>query len=107
MSYRSEFLEVNGVRIHYLRWRSDKPPILIVHGNTHCGGVYAPLAERLSSDFDVIAMDLRGHGLSDKADTYSWAALRDDCLGIIDQLDLKDLAFVAHSRGGGAALLSA
>ena len=107
MSYTSEFAEVNGVRIHYLHFASDGPPILIVHGNTHCGGVYAPLAEKLQPDFDVYAMDLRGHGLSAKADDYSWSALKSDVVGLIDALDLRDLLLVAHSRGGGASLLAA
>jgi pimeloyl-ACP methyl ester carboxylesterase len=107
MSYTSEFAELNGTRIHYLHWASDGPPILIVHGNTHCGGVYAPLAEKLQPDFEVFSMDLRGHGISDRADDYSWTALKGDVVGLIDALDLHDLLLVAHSRGGGACLLAA
>lgn len=107
MSYTSEFADVNDTRIHYLHWASDGPPILIVHGNTHCGGVYEPLGEKLQPDFEVFAMDLRGHGLSDRPDDYSWTALMGDVVGLIDTLDLHDLLLVAHSRGGGASLLAA
>ena len=107
MSYTSEFVDSNGIRLHYLHWASEGPPIVIVHGNTHCGGLYAPLGERLSADFSVYAVDLRGHGLSDRADSYSWAMLRDDLVGMLDALDLREVLFVAHSRGGGASLLTA
>ncbi len=107
MSFTSHFVQANEIRLHYLQWESIGSPVLIVHGNTHCGGVYAPLAERLAPDYSVIAVDLRGHGLSDRGDSYGWAALRDDLVGLIDALDLRDLLVVAHSRGGGASLLAA
>jgi pimeloyl-ACP methyl ester carboxylesterase len=107
MTFTSHFVQVNSIRLHYLHWESSRPPVLIVHGNTHCGGVYAPLAERLAPEYSVIAVDLRGHGLSDRAASYGWAALRDDLAGLIDALDLQELLVVGHSRGGGAALLAA
>ncbi len=107
MSFRSEFAEVNGVRLHYLRWEGRGRPIVILHGNSHAGGVYAPLGERLAGDFPVVALDLRGHGLSAEADSYSWASLRDDTLALLDCLDLRDVVFVSHSRGGGVSLLAA
>src|SRR6266545_3579870 len=105
--FESRFIDVDGTRLHYLHWQASGPPILIIHGNTHAGGVYAPLGARLASDFEVLAMDLRGHGLSDKPDDYSWSAFRNDVMGLLDKLDLRDLVIVAHSRGGGVTLLSA
>jgi pimeloyl-ACP methyl ester carboxylesterase len=48
----SRFIDGDGTRLHYLHWESSGPPILIIHGNTHAGGVYAPLAARLASDFE-------------------------------------------------------
>lgn len=107
MRYASRFLDVAETRIHYLEWESDGPPILILHGNTHCGGVYAPLGERLQPDFHVLAVDLRGHGLSGRAGEYSWRQLRGDITQLIEALGLDDLLLVAHSRGGGVSLLTA
>lgn len=106
-SPRSAFLDTGAARIHYLDWaQPDKPPLLIVHGNTHAGGVYAPLAQALSADFRVVALDLRGHGLSSRATDYGWPAMRDDVTALIDHLDLHNLLVVAHSRGGGVAMLA-
>jgi pimeloyl-ACP methyl ester carboxylesterase len=102
----SAFLEVGDTRIHYLDWRNDKPPVLIVHGNTHAGGVYSPLAERLAADFRVVAVDLRGHGLSSKSQDYAWPAMQGDVAALIDHLGLDDLLVVSHSRGGGVAMLA-
>jgi pimeloyl-ACP methyl ester carboxylesterase len=106
-SYLSRFIELGAVRLHYLEWASEGPPVVIVHGATHAGGVYAPLAERLAGDFHVYAIDMRGHGLSERSGTYTSPELRDDLVHFLDALDLQDVLFVAHSRGGGAALLAA
>jgi pimeloyl-ACP methyl ester carboxylesterase len=105
-SYVSRFIELAGVRLHYLEWASDGPPLVIVHGNSHAGGVYAPLAERLRDAFHVYAVDMRGHGLSDRPGSYKSPDLRDDLVRFLDALDLQGVLFVAHSRGGGASLLA-
>lgn len=102
----SAFLDAAGARVHYLDWRSDLPPLLIVHGNTHAGGVYSPLAQRLSADFRVVAVDLRAHGLSRAPNDFSWPSMRDDVTALIDHLRLDKLLVVAHSRGGGVSMLA-
>ncbi|HLF79212.1 MAG TPA: alpha/beta hydrolase [Dehalococcoidia bacterium] len=107
VTHISKFIEVNGVRLHYLEWENDGPPLLILHGNSHSGGVFAPLAERLAPGFHVFSLDLRGHGLSQRPGIYTWAAFREDVTDFIDRLDLRELLLVAHSRGGGLALLTA
>ncbi len=114
MSYESKFVQVHGVRLHYLEWESDGRPVVIVHGNSHSGGVFAPLAERLATPdacgkrgFHVFTLDLRGHGLSDQPASYTWAEFRDEVSGFIEAIDLHDVLLVAHSRGGGVCLLAA
>ena len=119
MTFESRFIELGAdqhpglkdgappVRLHYLEWPGDGPPVVIVHGNSHAGGVFAPLGERLSDAFHVYAIDMRGHGLSDKPGSYQSPDLRDDLVRFLDALDLRGVLFVAHSRGGGASLLAA
>src|SRR5688500_7110769 len=70
MRASSGYVTVDGVRIHYLRWGDGPSTIVVLHPNSHCAGVWTPLAERLAGDeFTVIAVDLRGHGASDKPAT--------------------------------------
>ena len=66
-----------GERIHYLDWGGPQgepadahpPPLLLVHGLSQTAWAWAPLARRLRNVTRVLAMDLRGHGLSDSPRT--------------------------------------
>lgn len=109
MAVTSSYVQTNGVRLHYLRAGRGPLALVLTHGNSLCAGVWAPLIEALAGDeFTVVATDLRGHGWSEQPDTgYDWSSLRDDLVALISALDLRDLLFVGHSRGGGVALLAA
>lgn len=55
-----------GDRIHFLDWgTSARPGVLLVHGLSNTAWSWAPVARRLQAACHVVAMDLRGHGLSD------------------------------------------
>jgi pimeloyl-ACP methyl ester carboxylesterase len=58
-----------GDRIHFLDWDgvgdSGDPGVLLIHGLSNTAWSWAPVARRLRAVRHVVAMDLRGHGLSD------------------------------------------
>ncbi len=58
-----------GERLHYLDWgrpeRTDLPPLVLVHGIAQTGWSWTPVARRLRGLTRVLALDLRGHGLSE------------------------------------------
>lgn len=55
-----------GDRIHFLDWGgSGRPGVLLIHGLSNTAWSWAPVARRLLAVQAVVAMDLRGHGLSD------------------------------------------
>jgi len=60
-----QFLEANHIRLHYLRHAGTEPPLILTHGltdNAHSfDGLINPGIQR-----SVLAVDLRGRGLSDK-----------------------------------------
>ena len=39
MQVTSDYQDVNGVRLHYLRAGHGPRTIVLSHGNSHCGGV--------------------------------------------------------------------
>lgn len=75
-----------GDRLHYLDWRpptgtADRPPLMLLHGLGQTAWAWAPVARRLSGDGHVLAVDLRGHGLSDSPRTgYELESLAFDAL---------------------------
>src|SRR5437763_1644252 len=106
MAVASDYLQVNGVLLHYLSAGTGRRAIVLSHGNSHCGGVWLPLIEALAGDeYTVVSWDLPGHGSSEKPDTgYEWQDLRDDLVGLVETLDLRDVLYAGHSRGGGVSL---
>jgi pimeloyl-ACP methyl ester carboxylesterase len=58
-----------GDRIHFLDWDgvagAADPGVLLIHGLSNTGWSWTPVARRLRAVRHVVAMDLRGHGLSD------------------------------------------
>lgn len=58
-----------GDRIHFLDWGAEAaaadPGVLLIHGLSNTAWSWTPVARRVRATRDVVAMDLRGHGLSD------------------------------------------
>jgi len=58
-----------GDRIHFLDWSGVSAPgapgVLLIHGISSTAWAWTPVARRLRAVRHVVAMDLRGHGLSD------------------------------------------
>ena len=58
-----------GDRVHFLDWggpvAADGPGVLLIHGLGQTAWIWTPVARRLRGARSVVAMDLRGHGLSD------------------------------------------
>nr|WP_263314262.1 alpha/beta hydrolase [Mammaliicoccus sp. Marseille-Q6498] len=58
------FLTKENVAIHY-ETTGTGVPIVLLHGAFQDMGVFQPLVKKLSKQYQVITIDLRGHGLSD------------------------------------------
>ncbi len=55
-----------GERVHFLDWGGEAGPgVLLIHGLSNTSWSWTPVARRLRRARRVVAMDLRGHGLSD------------------------------------------
>ena len=79
---------------------------MLLHGLTCHLGYWlrvVPLLEGVR----VVALDLRGHGLSEHADSYGYADYERDLLSLLDRLELGQATLAGHSLGGYVALLAA
>jgi pimeloyl-ACP methyl ester carboxylesterase len=79
----------------------DATPVLLVHGVIERGAFWGPVATRLAdAGFDVVCVDQRGHGDSQRGTApFSAATLGGDLAAWIEQLDLSDVVVVGHSMG--------
>ncbi|GAA2835415.1 alpha/beta fold hydrolase [Nonomuraea rubra] len=78
-------------------------PVLLLHG---LGGTllhWDELAPLLTGSHRVVAMDLRGHGLSGDG-PWEWEAVLDDVRAVVDHLGLAEPLVVGHSLGGMVAV---
>src|SRR5437870_7741196 len=99
------YVLVNGLRLHALDWGGDgRTPLLLLHGFTGHAHAWDTLSIALQPHFHVYALDQRGHGDSDPADTYDAVAAFDDISGVVDQLGLTSLVLVGLSMGGRNAM---
>ncbi len=96
-----QHLTRDGVKLFFEDTGSGDPPILLVHGWT-CDHTYmAPQFEHFRRTHRVIAVDLRGHGQSDKPkQAYTMAAFADDLAWLCGQLKVKKPIMIGHSMGG-------
>lgn len=83
------------------------PPLVVLHGFTGSRESMIPVIEQLREDCRVIAVDLVGHGASDRPDTldpYRMASVVDQLDLLLDRLQLRAAAWLGYSMGGRAAL---
>jgi pimeloyl-ACP methyl ester carboxylesterase len=80
-----------GDRIHFLDWGGGAgsgdagPGILLIHGLSNTAWAWTPVARRVRATRRVVAMDLRGHGLSDAPTVgYDPATFAGDVLAVAE-----------------------
>jgi len=96
----SEYVNANGIKIHYHRTGGDKPPMVLAHGFSDNGLCWITLIPALREDYDLIMYDARGHGLSDAPETgYSTEDRVADLVGLIHALGLEKPILMGHSMG--------
>ncbi|MEQ8479774.1 MAG: alpha/beta hydrolase [Hoeflea sp.] len=84
------------------------PLMLFFHGITANSGTLAPLALRFADRFNTIAVDQRGHGLSDKPETgYEAGDFAEDIAALIMKLDRGPAILVGHSLGSRNSVTAA
>jgi pimeloyl-ACP methyl ester carboxylesterase len=94
-----------GIKLAYEDRGAGKPAFVFVHGWTCDHTFFAPQAEHFARRHRVVAVDLRGHGASDKPQgPYPIVAYADDLAYLIEQLGLGPVVAVGHSSGGMTVL---
>jgi pimeloyl-ACP methyl ester carboxylesterase len=92
----------DGVKLCYEQRDGRAPPIVLIHGWCCDHGYFTPQSEHFAArGHGVVAVDLRGHGQSDKPrQSYTMEAFADDVLWVCEQLALTKPVLIGHSMGG-------
>jgi pimeloyl-ACP methyl ester carboxylesterase len=103
-----QYVSVERQRFHCFSWGTEGPPIVLVHGTGFHGYVWKPVAQGLSLDARVFALDQRGHGDSFKPESgYAWEHFAEDLYHVLTGLGLAAVTAVGHSAGATAIALCA
>lgn len=101
----SRFFDSNGVKIHYKIFSEQGDPVILVHGfsaRIATQWITSGVLQELLAENRVIAIDNRGHGLSDKpheAEAYG-TEMVDDIVRLMDHLGIERAHVVGYSMGG-------
>ena len=100
----SHFVNLGGVKIHYQE-KGTGVPLLLIHGFTSSTFSWKDVFEPLSHSFRVIAVDVKGHGFSDKPDgDYTRRAQAALVVQLLDYLKIDKAWLVGNSMGAEIAV---
>jgi pimeloyl-ACP methyl ester carboxylesterase len=98
------FFSYKGGRIYFSN-SGNGTPVVLLHGYLESSEVWNGFAEKLSSDFRVISVDLPGHGLSDVyGEVHGMEFMATGIKELIDYLEIKKVFLAGHSLGGYVTL---
>jgi pimeloyl-ACP methyl ester carboxylesterase len=99
-----ETFDARGVKIRYVV-EGQGEPVVLIHGlysSVEMNWKVTKVIDVLAKDHQVIALDLPGHGKSDRPDSDSAYGLQmaDDVVLLMDHLKVKKAHIVGYSLGG-------
>ena len=100
MEPRSAFVHAAGVRLHYMDWGQNGPPLVLAHGGRRTSRSWDVVVRQLCQDFWIIALDAKGHGDSDKpSQGYAYHQRVSDFEAFLTALGLEHAYGMGHSAG--------
>jgi len=98
-------LQLDGVKLAYTQAGSGTPPLVFLHGWAGDHTIFTPQFDHFSQTHRTIAVDLAGHGQSDKPNkSYTVASFAQDIAWLCFKLGVTKPVIVGHSMGGNIAL---
>ena len=110
--YTPHYVELNGLRMHYLdEGPGESGTMLLLHGEPSWSFLYRNLIGTfVGAGYRCVAPDSIGFGRSDKVTDPAWYTLDAHVgmlRGLIETLDLREIALVCQDWGGPIGLINA
>lgn len=98
-------LRAGAVRLSYMEWLGEGPPLLLLHGITSNAMAYWQAGPALAArGHHVFALDMPGHGQSDMSAAHDPDSIATLAGALIAARDLRAVTLIGHSWGGATAL---
>lgn len=99
-NYKSEFANVNGVKIHYLTTGSGKKALVLIHGFAETSRMWLPFINNAPANLTLIAPDIRGLGDSSRpASGYDKKTAAVDIHELVKSKGFDHIYLVGHDIG--------
>ncbi|MBB4826677.1 pimeloyl-ACP methyl ester carboxylesterase [Sporosarcina luteola] len=96
---------INGIQLTYYE-KGTGDTLILLHGNGSSSLKFQHFFEHFSKKYKVIAIDSRGHGLSETGEfPYNIKLFAEDILLFCRQKEMKNVNIVGYSDGGNIALV--
>jgi|TARA_Y100000310_G_scaffold107696_1_gene106108 pimeloyl-ACP methyl ester carboxylesterase len=93
-------IKINGVSLTVFEWGEQQlDTVLLVHATGFHARCWDQVVNNLG-DCHVVAVDMRGHGRSEKTGPFAWDVFGQDVTELVAVMDLTGLVGVGHSMGG-------
>jgi esterase len=92
-----------AIKLHY-RALGSGPALVILHGLLGSLDNWVPCARMLAAHFHVFLPDLRNHGHSPHAETFSYDAMAEDVRGFLSDQRMEAAHLLGHSMGAKVAM---
>lgn len=98
--------QIGGVNLHYAKAGEGERLVVLLHGFPEFWYSWRDQIAALSSEYTVVAPDMRGFGLSDKpgaVSDYEASKVADDITGLIRHFGREQAAVIGHDWGATIA----
>jgi 3-oxoadipate enol-lactonase len=96
----------SGVRIYYEVYGEGPGTMVLIHANPFDHRLFMYQVARFTPSYRIVAVDIRGYGMSDKPETpFSLQDMADDVLAVCAQEKISSAVFMGVSVGSGMSLL--
>ncbi|MES1224513.1 MAG: alpha/beta fold hydrolase, partial [Bacteroidota bacterium] len=96
-------MEKTSKHLFYRKLGQGKP-LFILHGLFGSSDNWQTLGKKFSEHFEVYLIDQRNHGQSFHSEEWTYEAMSNDVLNLVEENKLGKISIIGHSMGGKAAM---
>lgn len=91
------------MKLFYRRFGKGQP-FIILHGLFGQSDNWNTLAKQFAKTYEVFTIDIRNHGLSPHSEIFTYEAMSDDLIELVQQEKMQKIILLGHSMGGKVAM---